>query len=54
MVAQMTNHDADYIWRRVPFARGLQYQTAWYLLQKGIERIPVHGKVRPAGLDTVI
>lgn len=52
-VAQMTNHNVDYIWKRMPFAQGLQYQTAWYQM-KGIKCVPISTREAPSGLMTVI
>lgn len=36
MVAETSNHDADFIMRRMPYARGLQFRTLWWQV-KGIE-----------------
>lgn len=30
MVASVTNHDWDYIMRKLPYAKGLQARTIWY------------------------
>ena len=36
MVAEMSKHDADFIMKKMPYARGLQFRTAWYQ-SKGIK-----------------
>lgn len=30
MVAEMSNESSSYIWHRMPYARGLQFQTTWF------------------------
>lgn len=41
MVAEMTNHDADYIWSQMPIARGEQFRTLWFA-KHGIECVPAY------------
>lgn len=50
MVAEMSKHDADYIMRQMPYARGLQFRTLYWTKQ-GIELDSGEGK---ASLDQVI
>jgi hypothetical protein len=49
MVAKMSGHNSDYIMRKMPYARGLQFRTAWYQ-SKGVKL----AEKRPPGLNTVI
>lgn len=30
MVAEVSGHDAEYIMKRMPYARGLQFRTLWW------------------------
>lgn len=30
MVAEASNQTSDYVYREMPYARGLQFRTVWY------------------------
>jgi hypothetical protein len=40
MVAEMSNETASFIWDHMPYARVLQYCTAWLKL-KGYQVVPI-------------
>lgn len=46
----MSKHDADYIMRKMPYARGLQFRTL-YWQSKGIE---IDSGLEKASLDMII
>lgn len=50
MVAEMSKHNADYIMREMPYARGLQFRSL-YWKSKGIE---LDSGLEKASLDTII
>lgn len=49
-VAEMSNHDADFIMRKMPYARGLQFQGVYYR-KHGIE---IDSGMEKASLDMII
>jgi hypothetical protein len=34
MVAEVSKHDAEFIMKQMPYARGLQFRTIWWQLKK--------------------
>jgi hypothetical protein len=50
MVAATSNHDAEYIMRHMPYARGLQFRTLFWE-SKGIE---LDSGLESASLETII
>lgn len=52
MVAAVTNHDERYIMRRMPYARGLQYRTLYWLSVAKIEVEPIGAQ--QSSLQTII
>jgi hypothetical protein len=50
MVGAMSGHNAEYIMKKMPYARALQFRTAWYQ-SKGIK---LKGDIRQPTLDDII
>lgn len=50
MVAETSKHDADFIMRQMPYARGLQFRTLFWE-SKGIE---LDSGLEKASLETII
>lgn len=47
MVAEMSKHDAEFIMRKMSYARGLQFRTCYWLakgieLESGVESSPLN------------
>lgn len=49
MVAEVSGHNAEFIMKKMPYARGLQFRTVWWQLfgarGLGIETEPITGIV---------